>query len=316
TIYVRNLIKASDILQAQIDALVSEISPDDLETLLQHPHLIQIRENITHYVRAIESIFEQKGGTAANLSVRSRRSYQWLKFLSAEENILQHIQTLNRLYTLSSAISIPRSKKNFTLIVYLYHTGALYKIQEKGTILKITAHEAFIAAPRETLESLINIAYQKDKSAASAKVNEFADSEELFAIQQEMEYIGIPQGVNAQGEYHNLEKVFKRVNRVYFDNKIPQPHLVWNQRPTYRKFGHYQYSTDTLLISRSLDLPDTPTFVLDFVMYHEVLHKKLGYSTVNGRRYAHTSVFREKEREFKKYQEAKDYMQKLSQMIS
>ncbi|RLD09477.1 MAG: hypothetical protein DRI56_04140 [Chloroflexota bacterium] len=315
-IYMRNLIKVSTIIQAQVDVLANEIAPEDLESLVQHPRLAQIRKEIQRHVQTVEVIFEKKGGSAANLSVRSRRSYQWLKFLNAEENILQHVRVLNRLYQLNANISVAHPKKNFTVKIFLYHIGALYKIQEKGSLLEVTAHEAFIAAPQETLEALINIVYDKNKPAASASIKEFADSEELFAVQQEIEYIGIAQGANAQGEQHNLEDVFKRVNQVYFNNEIAQPHLTWNERRTYRKFGHYQYSTDTLLVSRSLDQPNTPALVLDFVMYHELLHKKLGYSLINGRRYAHTSAFREKERCFEKYRDAQAYLKKLSRKFS
>lgn len=315
-IYVRNLIKASKTIQTQIDALATNISLDDLKSIAQHPHLAQIRKDITYYVQAVEEIFEQQGGTAANLSVRSRRAYQWLQYLTREENILQHIRTVHCLYQLNAKHATASPKKKLTTQIHLYHMSALYKVREKGRVLEITAHEAFIAAPQEALGALVNIAHQKNKDTANTIIKNFANSEDMSAIQQEMEYIGIPQGANAQGEHYNLEKVFNRINKEYFNDEMPQPRLTWNQQRTYRKFGHYQYSTDTLLVSRSLDFPNTPSFVLDFVVYHELLHKKLGYNTINGRRYAHTSVFRKEEQKFKKYQEAKDYIKKLSQNLS
>jgi hypothetical protein len=39
-------------------------------------------------------------------------------------------------------------------------------------------------------------------------------------------------------------------------------------------------------------------------MYHELLHKKHGSMTVNGRRLSHSQAFRAEERQFTKYQEA------------
>ena len=315
-IYVRNLIRACTTLQGQMSALVNEILFDDLESLVQNQCKVRIQGDIQRYIQEVESILERKQGSAANLSVHSRRAYQWLKYLSVEKYIRQHIWTLRSLYRLNAKISTSCSKKQLTAQISLYHIGALYKMQEKDSILKITAHEAFIAAPQKVLEALINIAYHKNKSSAAVIIKKFADSEELFAIQQEMEYMGIPQGANAQGEHYNLEEVFERVNQTYFRNELAQPHLIWNQQLTYRKFGHYQYSTDTVMVSRSLDLPDTPAFALDFVMYHELLHKILGYKLVNGRRYAHTSTFREEERKFNKYKKVQDYLKKLSKSIS
>ncbi len=48
-----------------------------------------------------------------------------------------------------------------------------------------------------------------------------------------------------------------------------------------------------------------PAYAVDFVMYHELLHKQLGVKVVNGRRYAHTPAFREAELAFKRYDDAR-----------
>jgi predicted metal-dependent hydrolase len=103
------------------------------------------------------------------------------------------------------------------------------------------------------------------------------------------------------------------VNREYFNGKIQQPHLVWNNRVTKRKFGHYQWDTDTVMVSRSLDDPRVPEFVVDFVIYHELLHKKRGSVLVNQRRVVHSKSFREEESCFARYSEAQEYLNKLSQ---
>ncbi len=55
------------------------------------------------------------------------------------------------------------------------------------------------------------------------------------------------------------------------------------------------------MISRTLDYADVPAFVIDFVMYHELLHKKLGVAWRNGRRAVHTPAFRREENRFEQY---------------
>jgi len=80
--------------------------------------------------------------------------------------------------------------------------------------------------------------------------------------------------------------------------------LVWNRTLTARKFGHYQPGRDAVMISVTLDAPDVPDYVVDFVMYHELLHKKHGSMKVNGRRLAHSPAFRAEERQFAEYHEA------------
>ncbi len=90
-----------------------------------------------------------------------------------------------------------------------------------------------------------------------------------------------------------LEQSFKRVNDSYFYGLVEQPNLVLGEG--LRTLGHYNYGTDTITLTKHLlDYPD----LLDYVMYHEVLHKKQKFTSKNGRHYHHTSEFRKKEREF------------------
>ena len=44
--------------------------------------------------------------------------------------------------------------------------------------------------------------------------------------------------------------------------------------------------------SATLDARDVPSYVVDFVVYHELLHKKHGAKWQNGRQAVHTSSFR------------------------
>jgi hypothetical protein len=47
-------------------------------------------------------------------------------------------------------------------------------------------------------------------------------------------------------------------------------------------------------------------------MYHELLHKKHGVRTVNGRQLAHSPSFRADERQFAEYDEAKRHLDELA----
>ena len=73
--------------------------------------------------------------------------------------------------------------------------------------------------------------------------------------------------------------------------------------------GKYNYTIDTLTINRRLNRADTPEYVLEFVMYHELLHKALGYSVVNNRRRVHSPQFRKLEKAFARYREASDFLE-------
>ena len=93
---------------------------------------------------------------------------------------------------------------------------------------------------------------------------------------------------------------FNRVNKKYFDSMIEAPNLVWGSESK-RKLGSYDYGTDTITISTIFK--ETKTELLDYIMYHELLHKKHKFKAKNGRSYHHTSKFRKEEKQFENSEE-------------
>jgi len=91
-----------------------------------------------------------------------------------------------------------------------------------------------------------------------------------------------------------LEKSFDRVNNKYFLNILDKPNLKWGQGST-RKLGCYEYQTDTIKISTIFK---DSMIGLDYVMYHEMLHKKHKFHTKNGRSHYHTPQFKKDEKKF------------------
>jgi predicted metal-dependent hydrolase len=91
-----------------------------------------------------------------------------------------------------------------------------------------------------------------------------------------------------------LENSFHRINDKYFYNTLEKPNLKFGNR-SFSRLGTYEYATDTITISLALK---DDFELLDYVMYHEMLHKKHQFTNKNGRNYHHTSLFREKERAF------------------
>ena len=95
-----------------------------------------------------------------------------------------------------------------------------------------------------------------------------------------------------------LEESFHRVNEKMFNGLMDKPNLVFATE-SLNKLGSYEYSTDTINISTIFqDLPDEELHLLDYVLYHELLHKKHSFNIKNGRHQAHTTAFREDEKKF------------------
>lgn len=112
-----------------------------------------------------------------------------------------------------------------------------------------------------------------------------------------------------KGEYYNLTTIFNQLNRKYFQNRLAAPVLTWSARKTYRILGHHDATHKTIVVSRSLDSADVPKYVVEYIVFHEMLH--IVHPTVhhNGRRYNHTPAFRADEEKFEHFDAAERWIE-------
>lgn len=92
-----------------------------------------------------------------------------------------------------------------------------------------------------------------------------------------------------------LEESFDRVNKKYFNELIEKTNLVWGTNSV-AKLGSYEYGSDTITISKTLET--APIEMLDYIMYHEMLHKKHKFYKKNQRSFHHTTKFKKDEQAF------------------
>jgi hypothetical protein len=92
-----------------------------------------------------------------------------------------------------------------------------------------------------------------------------------------------------------LEESFDRVNEKYFLGLIEKTNLKWGT-DSKSKLGCYEYGSDTITLSSIFK--DAPQEFVDYIMYHEMLHKKHKFYTKNGKSYHHTGQFSKDERKF------------------
>jgi len=108
-----------------------------------------------------------------------------------------------------------------------------------------------------------------------------------------------------------LVQAFNRVNKEYFRGTMDIPNLVLSNGT--RTLGLYDYGRDQISISKHL-LEDEE--LLDFVMYHEILHKHFKFSSNYGRTRHHTKEFREAEKRFKNAAECEKRINRISRKFS
>ena len=114
---------------------------------------------------------------------------------------------------------------------------------------------------------------------------------------------------SAKGEIYNLIEIFRHLNQIYFDGRIVEPTLSWSARKTYRILGHHDSTHETIIVSKSLDDKNVPKYVIEYIVFHEMLHILHPTEHRNGRRYNHTPKFRRDERKFAFFEEAENWIE-------
>jgi predicted metal-dependent hydrolase len=91
-----------------------------------------------------------------------------------------------------------------------------------------------------------------------------------------------------------LQQSFERVNNNYFFGLLEKPNLVWGNFSR-TKLASYDYHTDTITISKLFEGYDD---VVDYLIYHELLHKKIKFMNRGGKSFHHTPEFKKMEKSF------------------
>ncbi len=92
-----------------------------------------------------------------------------------------------------------------------------------------------------------------------------------------------------------LEQSFQRVNERFFDYQMERPNLQWG-KASFRQLAHYNFHDDNVTVSSLFQ--DVPLEVIDYLMYHELLHKFYKFEHRNGRSAYHTREFKEAEQRY------------------
>ncbi len=93
-----------------------------------------------------------------------------------------------------------------------------------------------------------------------------------------------------------LKESFDRVNERYFLGLVEMPNLVWGKFAT-TTFGSYDFKSDTVTISRAFKEVEDNRY-LDYIMFHEILHKQRKFFRSGSKTYYHDKRFKRLEAVF------------------
>ena len=205
--------------------------------------------------------------------------------------------------------NVPPIDVRFYPYVGLHHT-----IRVRSGRVYVRLSDLFRAAPPEVMRALAFILVSRLVSKKPAMAHEriyraYALSPQILrASEIARRQRGRKVLTSASGKVYDLEKMFARLNRRYFDEQIEKPTLTWSRRRTRSILGHHDAAHETITISKTLDSPNVPAWFVEYILFHEMLHIVHPARLINGRRYYHSPAFRADEQRFRRYHDAQEWL--------
>jgi predicted metal-dependent hydrolase len=116
---------------------------------------------------------------------------------------------------------------------------------------------------------------------------------------------------SAQGHVYDLDSVFEDLNTRFFYGLMARPRMSWSQSKTRRILGHYDPAHNAIIISRIFDHLAVPRYVLEYIVYHEMLHLKHPVKLRGSRRCVHSAEFQAEEKLFPRADDANAFLKRL-----
>jgi hypothetical protein len=269
----------------------------------------EIGEAVAQMSRRIERSLVQAGAGPEHLTTATREWRGWFAWLADVQSLVEYVEAVTRARRALEPAA-REAGRHEVIVIEFRPSRHIWKMKTRGGKTAVLLPTPMVRFDEASFAGLARCVFDRDPEA-KRKVLEAMRAEPYLDLATELEALG---GLveSTRGAFHDLDQSFDRVNARYFGGTMQRPRLTWSRSFTGRKFGHYDFLKDLVMVSSTLDQERVPQFVVDYLMFHELLHKKHGVRWVNGRGYAHTREFYAEERQFPQYDEADAWLTRLA----
>lgn len=228
---------------------------------------------------------------------------------SVQENLVHLCQ---RVYQeLSGASVVP-----LVSVEFRPYRSSLAVASRRAQALQVRLAEVFRQAPPRVVEAVLYVVLGKLLKRPVSP----AYRKQYLAFLRTLEPAGMrthsstvrPHQVRWKGRWFDLRALFDELNRRFFDGRLPKPWLGWSRWPLRSHWGRYDPVRHAIILNSRLDRPDVPRLVVEYVLFHEMLHIALPTQTLGHRCDVHNSAFRAFERKFPAADRARQLLASLS----
>lgn len=174
---------------------------------------------------------------------------------------------------------------------------------------KVSMHRMFLQAPQNVMQALVCYLRGTHKTPAPSIKAYIEYNLQKLDYSHELDLSKL----QTKGNVYDLTKIYRKLNQEYFEKPLSL-HITWfgqrrkcsSSRVT---FGLYHDSLRLIKVNRLLDNELFPDYFLSYVIYHEMLHHVCpAFVDEKGQKHIHSKAFKKREKEFKYYQEAQQWI--------
>ena len=174
----------------------------------------------------------------------------------------------------------------------------MVSIRKRHSRHEVRLHHMFLGCESTVVDAVVGLARSDDRSRDA--IRDFI-RENRDAIRSHEAAVEVA----VEGTHHDLAGYLNRAADLL--PEAPEVRITWGRDGRGRRsirFGSYDFEQKLIRIHPALDSEWVPDYFVEFVVFHELFHSLFPPSANVARRSLHPAEFREKERQFPKYDEA------------
>lgn len=146
--------------------------------------------------------------------------------------------------------------------------------------LRLRAHHLFLGAPDAVVRAMADYAGRGRESAREV-LEDYARQRQGLVRRERL-----PGTLRTRGRCFDLQAVASRLSATYFGGRV-RVETGWARRPSGRRrssihLGGYDVRLREIRIHPALDKPHVPAFVVDYLVFHAMLHADLAVQDAEG----------------------------------
>lgn len=196
-------------------------------------------------------------------------------------------------------------------VEYRPFAGLRSTIRLRGNGAEIHISDVLVDAPPLVLEALAEILLTQvfrrrpSREARECYLAYVFRPEVRRRIDEARRRRGSKRMLPARGRFFDLQEILEKLNRRFFRGGLSPVRIGWSPKRSRAILGHYDSAHRAITISRWLDSSSVPRDLVEFLVFHEMLHIHYPVERRGPRRVLHSREFREAEKKFPTYEQAR-----------